>query len=120
VRFIVDESTGAAVVQYLRSAGHDVLAVSDAMPQASDTDILSRASDEARIVITNDKDFGELVFRRGQTHCGVLLLRLRDESAANRVRVVSAVLERYGRRLADHFTVASDAGVRIRRIRGSP
>jgi predicted nuclease of predicted toxin-antitoxin system len=72
VRFVVDESTGAAVVEYLRTAGHDVLAVAEMLPQADDADILARALTEGRILITNDKDFGDLTFRDGQPHSGVL------------------------------------------------
>lgn len=114
MQFIVDESTGTAVVEYLRSVGHDVLAVAEVIPQADDGDILARAVSEARILITNDKDFGELVFRSGQAHRGVVLLRLRDESSTNRVRVVKAVLEQYANRLVSNFTVATEGGVRIR------
>lgn len=57
---MVDESTGMAVVNYLRSLGYDVFAVAEAIPQADDSDILARASSEGRILVTNDKDFGEL------------------------------------------------------------
>ena len=114
MRFLVDESAGAAVVEYLRSSGHDVLAVAEIMRQEEDSPILTLAFNDARILITNDKDFGELVFRSGQTHHGVLLLRLRDESAANRVRVVKSVLERYADRLLGHFVVAGESGVRVR------
>jgi predicted nuclease of predicted toxin-antitoxin system len=114
VRFLVDESTGAAVVRYLRSAGHDVLAVAETMPQADDLDVLARAAGEGRILVTNDKDFGELVYRNGQAHSGVVLLRLQDETSANRVRVVRALLEQYTDRLGGHFTVATERGVRIR------
>jgi predicted nuclease of predicted toxin-antitoxin system len=114
VEFIVDESAGRAVVEYLRTAGHNVLSVAEAMPQADDQDILSRATYEERILITNDKDFGELVFRSGQAHHGVVLLRLHDESPTNRVRVVKGLLVQYADRLAGHFTVATEASVRIR------
>jgi len=114
MQFIVDESTGMAVIEYLRAAGHRVLAISETMPQAVDKEILARAASENRILITNDKDFGELVFRSGQVHHGVLLLRLRDESAANRVNVVKSVLENYADRLAGNFVVATEKGVRIR------
>jgi predicted nuclease of predicted toxin-antitoxin system len=114
VKFIVDESSGVAVADYLRRTGHDVLVVADVLPQALDQDILARAVDEERIVVTNDKDFGELVFRSGQAHHGVLLLRLHDESAANRVRMVQAVLEQHADQLEDHFTVATESGIRIR------
>ena len=114
MQFIVDESTGAAVVDYLRGLGHDVLAVADAMPQANDSDILDLAARDERILITNDKDFGELVHRSGRAHSGVILLRLRDESSSNRVRMVEVVLERYADRLTNHFIVATEGGVRIR------
>ena len=52
MRFLVDESSGAAVVEYLRGAGHDALAVAATMPQASDLDILAPATRDGRIVIT--------------------------------------------------------------------
>ena len=118
--FIVDESTGTAVVEYLRNVGHDVLAVAETMPQADDSDILARAASEGRILVTNDKDFGELVFRSGQAHHGVVLLRLHDERPANRVRVMKAILEQHADRLAGHFTVATEGGARIRPASGLP
>ena len=114
MQFIVDESTGAAVVEYLRSLGHDVLSMAETIPQADDSIILDRATTEKRILITNDKDFGELVFRTGQAHWGVILLRLRDESAVNRVRMVKIIVEGYAARLAGHFVVATERGIRIR------
>jgi predicted nuclease of predicted toxin-antitoxin system len=120
MRFVVDESTGAAVVEYLRAAGHDVLAVADVMPQADDHAILARAAGEGRVLVTNDKDFGELVFRSGHGHNGVVLLRLHDESPANRVRVLEAILNQYLDRLPGHFTVATEGRVRIRPARGLP
>jgi predicted nuclease of predicted toxin-antitoxin system len=75
---------------------------------------LARAESEARILITNDKDFGALVFRSGQAHQGVVLLRLRDETPANRVRVLKAVLEQYADRLVGRFTVATEGRIRMR------
>jgi len=113
VRLIVDESAGTAVAAYLRHAGHDVLAVGEAMPQAEDVDVLARSVAERRILVTNDKDFGELVFRARQPHAGVLLLRLHDERPANRVRVVRAVFEGWAERLTNRFTVATESEVRF-------
>lgn len=117
MRFIVDESAGTAVVDYLRTMGHDVLAVGETMPQATDHDILARAAHEERILITNDKDFGDLVFRSKEAHAGVLLLRLRDESSSARVRVVQAVMERHAEQLPGHFSVATERSLRIRPAR---
>ncbi len=112
--FIVDESAGFAVVQYLQSIGYDVLSVSDAMFQADDVDILSRAVHDNRIVVTNDKDFGTLIYRDSKRHVGVLLLRLDDERAENRVRIVKTVIENYIDRLPGNFVVATEKRLRVR------
>ena len=110
----MDESAGRSVADHLRLAGHDVVSVAEIMQQADDVDVLTRASEERRILITNDKDFGDLIFRRRRIHHGVVLLRLHDESPANRVRVLSDLMARFADRLPSHFTVASESGVRIR------
>jgi predicted nuclease of predicted toxin-antitoxin system len=115
MHFLVDESTGTAVVESLRNAGHDVLFVGEAMPQADDDQIIDRAAEENRVIVTNDKHFGQLVFRSGKAHHGVLLFRLRDESAVNRVRKVKLVVEKYAGRLEDSFIVATEGMIRIRR-----
>ena len=116
MKFIVDECTGIAVAEYLRKIGHDVVVVAEAMPQAEDHTILDKAMDEGRVLITNDKDFGELIFRRRYYHHGVIFLRLQDDSAANRVRVVNAVLNKYADFLKTNFLVATESRVRIRHL----
>jgi predicted nuclease of predicted toxin-antitoxin system len=116
MKFIVDESAGIAVAQYLRGIGHDVFAVTETMPQAEDNAILIKAVSEGRVLITNDKDFGDLIFRSGHAHHGVLFLRLQDESAASRVRVVKAVLNQYADFLKMNFIVATERRVRIRHL----
>lgn len=115
MRFLVDESTGAAVAAFLNKEGHDVVAVADSMPQAIDSEILKLAVSENRIVVTNDKDFGDLIFRSGAAHAGVLFLRLKDQSAANRVAVVKNVIEQHANDLADNFVVATESHIRIRK-----
>ena len=113
-RFLVDESTGRGVTDWLRTAGHDVICVTESLPEARDSDIMDLAVQDHRIIITNDKDFGELVFRSGRLHAGILLLRLNDESAANRVRMVSFVVENYESKLMGAFTVVTEKTIRIR------
>lgn len=117
---MVDESAGMAVVEYLRSVGHDVFSVAETMPHADDLNILNQAASERRILVTNDKDFGELIFRSAKAYHGVILLRLHDESPANRVRVMKGILEQYADRLESHFTVATESRVRIRPLRELP
>lgn len=65
MRLIANENISRSVVQKLRDRGHDVLAVKESMRGEEDTAILERAQSEARLVVTQDKDFGELAFRFG-------------------------------------------------------
>jgi len=90
------------------------VAVADIMPEADDEEILEYAVTEGRIVVTNDKDFGEIVFRSGKAHRGVVLLRLRDERAENKARMMKAVLAQVGTRLQNHYVVATETGIRVR------
>lgn len=113
-KFIVDECTGMAVVHFLRAQGFDVVGVSEQMPQAIDSAILVRALAEQRVVITNDKDFGDMVFRDAHRHAGILLLRLADDRVETKVRVVAAVLARYRDKLENHFVVATEQNIRLR------
>jgi predicted nuclease of predicted toxin-antitoxin system len=63
MRFLVDECTGPAVAQWLRLQNHDVISVYDEIRGADDKEVIQKASEQNWILITNDKDFGELVFR---------------------------------------------------------
>jgi predicted nuclease of predicted toxin-antitoxin system len=75
VRFLVDESTGKRLAILLMKQGHDVLFVGDWKKSALDHEVLEKAYKEKRVLITDDKDFGELVFRLGKESAGVILLR---------------------------------------------
>ena len=114
MRFIVDESTGFGISRYLQAEGHDILIVVEAMPEADDAAILQLAWDEERIVVTNDKDFGELIFRRQEPHHGVVLLRLQDESGGNRIQVMAALMAQYGSQLSGRFAVVTERKIRFR------
>jgi predicted nuclease of predicted toxin-antitoxin system len=114
MRFLVDASSGMAVVRYLREIGHDVAAVAEMMPHAPDHEILVLAVDENRILITNDKDFGELIYRNGLNHAGVLFLRPRDENPSSRVSMLEFVLNNHSSQLPGSFVVVTEDRVRIR------
>src|SRR4051794_18268712 len=77
MRFLANENVSTTVIQGLRDHGHDVLAVKESLCGEKDPAILARAQAEQRLVVTHDKDFGELAFRFGlPAECGVILLRL--------------------------------------------
>jgi len=81
-----------------------------------DDDIIRRAFDENRILITNDKDFGVKVYRERLTHRGVVLLRLDDERAIRKIDVLRRLLSRYPDRLPDQFVVVTETRVRFARL----
>jgi predicted nuclease of predicted toxin-antitoxin system len=113
VRFVVDECTGPWVAAWLASAGHDVVSVFARDRGASDEAVLRRAVEEDRVLVTNDKDFGDRVFRDQETHRGVILLRLEDERAANKITRLQAVLAMFPEGTGTRFIVVTERGVRV-------
>jgi predicted nuclease of predicted toxin-antitoxin system len=114
MRIIANENVMATVVGELRSRGHDVLSVKESIPKAADDAVLARAQSEQRLVLTHDKDFGELAFRYGlSAECGVLLIRL---SGGGRQADLDQVLKVIESRddWTGHFSVASRGRVRMR------
>jgi predicted nuclease of predicted toxin-antitoxin system len=80
-----------------------------------DDEIVQKAFAENRILITNDKDFGEKVYRERRLHKGVILLRLDDERAASKIDTVRRLLESYADQLAEHFVVVTETRARFAR-----
>lgn len=116
MRFLVDECTGPTVAAWLRDHAHEVFSVFEEARGMEDDDIIRKAFTENWILITNDKDFGDKVFRDGRLHQGVILLRLEDERAESKIRVLSNLFKEYIERLPDAFVVVT----RLRRKPPSP
>jgi predicted nuclease of predicted toxin-antitoxin system len=91
-----------------------VAAVRDKDPRMSDTDILAWAVQDQRLVVTMDKDFGDLVYLSRQPHAGILLLRLEHADSAAKVKVVETIVTQYGDQLPAHFSVYQDGRLRVR------
>ena len=86
MRFLLDENVDLPLGDYLSAAGHDVTAVAvDYTRSIEDHEVLAIARAEGRILITNDKDFGELIYRQQLKHTGVILFRLRDEDIPTKI-----------------------------------
>jgi predicted nuclease of predicted toxin-antitoxin system len=99
----------------LREMGHDVTAIAHDYPNAlRDRQVLEIAFAENRILVTNDRDFGELVFRQQLPHKGILLFRLGDERMSVKRKWLEFVLREYADELAN-FIVITERGVRIRK-----
>jgi predicted nuclease of predicted toxin-antitoxin system len=114
MRFLVDECTGPRVAEWLASQGHDVFSVYDKSPGAADEDLLDQADAEDRIVVTNDRDFGELIFKGGRSHKGVVFLRLHDERSPSKIRALASLLVNYTEgQLLGQFVVVNETQVRF-------
>ncbi len=113
MRFLVDECTGHAVAKWLKDNGHDVFSVYDESRGLDDESIINKADSENFIIITNDKDFGEFVFRSGKKHKGIILLRLSDERPKNKIFILQTLLKSHSDKLAGNFTVVTERTVRI-------
>ncbi len=102
------------MTQTLTALGHDVLSASEAAPQASDEELLALALTEQRIFITEDKDFGELVFVRRLPH--PCIIRFTDMTAAEKVAAMLQLIEHESEAmLADSMIVVTRSRMRIRR-----
>lgn len=116
MRLCANENVPGDCVAELRRRGHDVLWVLESAPGSSDDAVLTMALREARLLLTFDTDFGDLVYRRGaMASCGIVLFRMR-------MRSPSVVAERVAATLAsrddwqDKFSVVDDTVVRMRAL----
>lgn len=108
MKFIADENLGIRVPKYLQELGFDIVSVKEVAQGKPDTNILDISNEQNRVLITLDKDFGELVFKEKLIHSGVMLLRLRDESVENKKKILLKEL-RSKKKFENKFTVISDA-----------
>jgi predicted nuclease of predicted toxin-antitoxin system len=114
MNFLIDESADVRLAAHLRELGHDVKTVAGDYAQAlEDREILRLAAAERRIVITFDRDFGELIFRESQAHAGVLYFRLGPIDLPTEIARLGYVLTHYADQL-DQFLVITPARVRVR------
>lgn len=93
LKYLADENLGIRVPVFLRSLGLDITSIAEDYPGASDIQVLKLANTQDRILITLDKDFGELVYKERLIHPGIIFLRLKDESIKNKMHVLRRVLK---------------------------
>jgi predicted nuclease of predicted toxin-antitoxin system len=118
LRFLADENFPRAAVAALEAAGHDIVCVRLAAPGAADSDVMAAAASESRILLTFDKDFGELAARSAlPPGCGVVLFRVpapSSDAAGKRLAARIAARDDWN----GHFSVIEPGRVRMRRLRG--
>jgi predicted nuclease of predicted toxin-antitoxin system len=114
VRWLADECIDAGPVSRLRQVAHDVVYAAEVASGSSDAEILQRCQTEARLLLTEDKGFGELVFRSRLGAPGIILLRVDPEKHLLKWQRLEAAIARYGEALLGRYLVIEEARFRSR------
>lgn len=115
MNLVADEGVERPVVERLRGDGHQVVYVAELSPSVADEEVLRQANAGSAVLMTADKDFGDLVFRQGLAHSGVVLLRLAGLANGTKAEIVAEVCRSREAELIGAFSVVSRGQVRIRR-----
>ena len=113
MRFLVDECTGPGVAYWLKEQGHEVFSIYEEAPGISDDEVISKAFSENWILITNDKDFGEKIYREQYPHKGIILLRLENEQLPNKILAIQRLFDKFIDKIENNFVVVTEKQVRF-------
>ncbi len=113
IKFLADVNVEKAIVDYLLENKYDVKWISDYNCKILDEDLLNLANTEKRILITNDKDFGELTFLQKRISAGIILLRIRGQKAYDKVKLLKMLLQNYQDKILEHFIVITKNKIRF-------
>lgn len=116
MKLLADENIAAPLVRALREAGHDVAYVAELAPGITDDAVLSVARQQSRLLLTEDKDFGELVFRLKRHLPGVILLRLAMGGWQRQYDRIQELFANHSARLTGTYTVVDDRRIRFRHL----
>lgn len=117
MNLLADEGIDRQIVDALRANGFIVAYVAEMAPGISDDEVLAFANREGALLLTADKDFGELVFRLGRLSPGVVLIRLAGQAPIKKAEIVVSLVEKHRSELLESFSVITPVGIRIRKRR---
>ncbi len=92
MNLVIDECVGRLIIERFRNEGHDVVHVAELDPGIPDETVLEKANQNKALLLTTDKDYGELIFRQNLIFAGVLLIRLTGLSQTEKARIVSSIV----------------------------
>ena len=114
MKIVADESVDFGIIRSLRQRNIDVLSISEDSSGIKDEEVLAIAVKNQGLLITEDKDFGELTYRIKLDHKGILLIRLSEIPRKERIDLVSELIEQHLDNLFNNFSVIDKRGVRIK------
>lgn len=115
MRFVADESIDFPVIEVLRENNFNVFSIAETTPSISDDEVLAIAYQKGIVLLTQDKDFGDLIFRDHHRHMGVVLIRLTGFPEENALIVLEAITTHQDE-LIKAFTVIQERNTRIRKL----
>lgn len=116
MKFLADENLEYSIISLLQEKKVKILAVRDIMKGATDSEIINYAFRNKLIIITSDKDFGELTFRLQKPIHGIILLRLPEAGNKEKSEILLAALNKLGNDVTNKFIVVEKHSVRIRSL----
>lgn len=105
MNLVADESVDFGIISQLRQMGISVMSISEVSPGIKDTEVIKIANENLCVLITEDKDFGELTYRLKLIHSGILLTRLSDIPRKKRIELVAEIIEKHFDKLQCNFSV---------------
>jgi len=115
MNFLADEGVDKSIVDALKQEKHKVWYIAEISPGISDTDVLNIANEHQAILITADKDFGDLVFRQKRSNNGIILIRIEGLSQTEKSTLIINTVSVHAQELYHAFTVVTPKLVRIRK-----
>jgi predicted nuclease of predicted toxin-antitoxin system len=113
IKFLADVNVEKLLVDYLSKQGYDIKWVPDYNCEMPDEDLLQLANEEKRIFITNDKDFGDLIFLQKKLSVGTILFRVKGQKTEEKIKLMKKILMGYRDKLFNHYIVITKAKIRI-------
>ena len=113
IKFLADVNIEKPLVDYLLKQGYDIKWVPDYNCEMPDEDLLQLANQEKRIFITNDKDFGDLIFLQKKVSAGTILFRVKGQKSQEKIKLMKKLLMGYRDKLLNHYVVITKAKIRI-------
>jgi predicted nuclease of predicted toxin-antitoxin system len=114
VNFVADENVDRQIVDRLRNDGHRVWSVAEMDAGTDDAAVLTFANQAGALLLTADRDFGELVFRQRRVSSGVILIRLAGLSPDFKAELIATAIEQHAQALPQAFAVVAPGSIRIR------
>lgn len=117
MNLVADESVDFGIIRGLRQNGITVFAIVENLPGIPDEEVLQIAVHKNCLLITEDKDFGELTYRLKLKHTGILLLRLSDIPREERIELATETIRKLFDKLENNFSVLTKRGLRVKNKR---